>query len=77
MDDTKNAAQTCERVTVALIPKAAADLAVLKDRTGLSKTDLVNRGIALYEFIDARGREGKDVLIRDPGTGETQLVTFL
>jgi hypothetical protein len=63
-----------ERITVALIPKAAADLQHLQDRSGLSKTDIANRAISLYEFFDAQLREGKEVLIRDPETKETQLV---
>jgi hypothetical protein len=65
-----------ERITVALIPKAAADLQGLQEATGLSKTDLANRAISLYAFIDAQLRDGKEVLIRDPDTKETQLVHF-
>ena len=65
-----------ERITVALIPKAAADLQTLQDRTGLSKTDLANRAITLYEFIDAQMREGREVLIRDPARDETQRVVL-
>ncbi|HEV2452211.1 MAG TPA: hypothetical protein VGS62_09830 [Streptosporangiaceae bacterium] len=66
-----------DRITVSLIPKAAADLALLGDRTGLSKTDLANRAISLYEFIDAQLRAGNDLLVRDRKTGETQLIRFL
>jgi hypothetical protein len=66
-----------ERITVALIPKAAADLQSLQERSGLSKTDLVNRGISLYEFIDAQLREGKEVLIRDPAKNEIERVHLL
>jgi hypothetical protein len=66
-----------ERITVALIPKAAADLQHLQDSTSLSKTDLVNRAISLYEFIDQQMRSGRDLLIRDNGAGETQLVRLL
>jgi len=44
--------QPAERITVSLIPKAVADLQRLQDRTGLSKTNLVNRAIMLYEFVD-------------------------
>lgn len=66
-----------ERITVALIPKAAADLQRLQDRTSLSKTDLVNRAITLYEFIDEQMRAGRDLLIRDSKAGETQLVRLL
>jgi len=66
-----------DRITVALIPQSTADLQALQDRTSLSKTDLVNRAITLYEFIDAQLREGYDLIVRDKKTGETQLVRFL
>ena len=63
-----------ERITVALIPKAASDLQSLQERSGLSKTDLANRAISLYEFVDAQLRDGREVLIRDPATKEIQRV---
>ena len=66
-----------DRITVALIPQAADDLQHLQDRTGLSKTDLVNRAISLYEFINAQLREGRDLLIRDNETGETQVIRLM
>jgi hypothetical protein len=66
-----------DRITVALIPKAADELLRLQDRTRLSKTDVVNRAITLYEFIDARTSAGQEILIRDKETGETQAVVLL
>jgi hypothetical protein len=72
-----DARRAAERITVALIPKAAEDLQRLQDRTGFSKTDLTNRAITLYEFIDAQLREGRDLLIRDAKTGETQVIRLL
>ncbi len=66
-----------ERVTVALIPAAAGDLRRIQARTGLSTTDLVNRAITTYNFIDAQMRAGRDLIIRDNSTGECQLVRFL
>ena len=66
-----------ERITVALIPKAGKDLQSLQDRTGLSKTDIANRAITLYEFIDAQLREGREVLIRDSKSGTTSTVVIL
>lgn len=68
---------TIERITVALIPKAVEDLKSLQSRTSLSKTDITNRAISLYEFIDAQQRAGRDLLIRDSKTGETQTVLIL
>ncbi len=66
-----------DRITVALIPRAAEDLQQLQDGTGLSKTDLVNRAITLYEFIEAQLRAGRELLVRDPETKETQLIRLL
>jgi hypothetical protein len=74
---TERITQPTERITVALIPKAGEDLQRLQERTSLSKTDITNRAITLYEFIDAQMRAGRDILIRDSKTGETQLVRIL
>jgi hypothetical protein len=65
-----------ERITVALIPKVAAELQRLQDRTDLSKTDLVNRAITLYEYFDEQVRKGDDLLIRDGKTGELERIRF-
>jgi hypothetical protein len=66
-----------ERITVALIPKVVEDLQRLQKRTSLSKTDLANRAITLYEFIDSQVSTGREVLIRDPVTGEARSVLIL
>ena len=51
-----------ERITVALIPTAEIGLRRLQERTNLSKTDLANRAITSYEFLDAQmqARPGPD-----------------
>ncbi len=66
-----------ERITVALVRKAGEDLQTLQDRTGFSKTDIVNRAISLYEFIDGQVQAGMDLYIKDPKTGEIQHIRFL
>jgi hypothetical protein len=66
-----------DRITVALIPQASDDLQRLQDRTGLSKTDIANRAIILYEFIDSQLKAGRDLLVKDNETGESQLVKLL
>lgn len=63
-----------ERITVALIAKATEDLRRTQERTGLSKTDIVNRAISLYEFIDNCLSNDNDLIIRNNDTGETQLI---
>jgi hypothetical protein len=66
-----------ERITAGLIPKVRQDLQRLQSRTNLSKTDLVNRAITLYEFLDAQQRADHDVLLRNRKTGATLTVLFL
>jgi hypothetical protein len=65
-----------ERVTVTLVPKAAGDLQQAVERTGLSKTDVVNRAVSLYEYIDARLSRGAELLIRDPKSGQLEQIRF-
>jgi len=43
----------------------------------MSKTDITNRAITTYEFFEAQLKSGRDLIVRDPRTGETQLVRFL
>ena len=76
-EDTRRRPAVVDRVTVSLVAKAAGALAALRDRTGLSQTDITNRAITLYEFVDAQLRAGNDLLIRDPRTGDTHLVRLL
>ena len=66
-----------EAITVILIAKAGDDLRRLQARTNLSRTDLANRAITLYEFIDAQLRVGHDIIARDKETGEDRLVRLL
>jgi hypothetical protein len=66
-----------ERITVSLIPAVADDLRRLQERTNLTKTDIANRAITSYEFLDAQIQTGHDLIVRDRRTGETQLVRFL
>lgn len=42
----------------------------------MSKTDITNRAITSYEFLEASMQSGRELLVRDATTGETQLVRF-
>jgi hypothetical protein len=75
LDDAR--AQAVDRITVALVRKAGDDLQALQERTDLSKTDLVNRAISLYKFIEDQIEAGNELLIRDPETKNTQLIRLL
>ena len=66
-----------ERITVALIAKVAEELQRLQVATGLSKTDIVNRSISLYAFLQTQMDAENDIIVRDKTTGESQIVKFL
>jgi hypothetical protein len=51
-------------IPLALIAKAATDLAKACERSQLSPTDVVNRAISLYEFLDEERACGAAVLLR-------------
>lgn len=46
------------------------------ERTGLSKTDIINRAVSLFEFIDARLSRGAELLIRDGESGQVERINF-
>jgi hypothetical protein len=56
-----------DRITVALVAKAAADLQNTHERTQMSKTDIVNRAISLYEFFEAEMSTGAELIVRRDG----------
>jgi hypothetical protein len=58
---------TAGRITVALVDKAANDLQVTHERTHLSKTDIVNRALSLYEFVDSELSAGAELIVRRDG----------
>jgi hypothetical protein len=64
------------RITVALIAKAAEALETTVDRTKLSKTDVVNRAIQLYEFVDSELSNDAELMIRRPD-GSTHMIKLL
>ena len=68
-DSTKNSPPPggATRITVSLVPKAAADLRRAVGRTGLSQTDVANRAVSLYEFIDSELAGGAELIIRKDG----------
>jgi hypothetical protein len=59
-----------DRVTVALTPGAESGLRRLQERTNLSKTDLANRAITAYQFVDEQLRAGRHLFVRNNRTGE-------
>jgi hypothetical protein len=66
-----------EQIIVPLIDKASDDLRVLQQHTGLSKTDITNRAISIYAFLEGQIRAGHDVLVRNSETGELQMLRLI
>ncbi|MQY11467.1 hypothetical protein SRB5_15850 [Streptomyces sp. RB5] len=65
-----------ERYSVTLVPPAVAAVNKLTQSTGLSKTDVINRAVQLYAFVDEQLQNGSIVLIRHPD-GETERVVLV
>jgi hypothetical protein len=63
-----------ERITVTLIPQVHYELDQLHARTKLSRTDIANRAITLYDFFDKQVRAGRDLFAWDHETGATEWV---
>ena len=66
---------TKNNITVVLVPKAATELARMRNRTGLSETDILNRAISLYNMVDEARASGAELLLcrRDGSTYRVEL----
>ena len=64
------------RISIGLIAKAAWDLRCTQERSGLSVTDIVNRALTLYEFVDSCRAAGDQILVRRNGGHRLELVRF-
>jgi hypothetical protein len=64
-----------KRTSVILIPRAQLALDLTAERMGLSKTDVINRALQAYAFLEEEMTTGAKVLVR---RGEvTEEVHFL
>lgn len=66
-----------DRITVSLAPKVVDDLRKLQARTRLSKTEVVNRSISLYEFFESATARGDEVWVRHRDSGEQSRIQLL
>jgi len=65
-----------EEITVLLISKVAEELQRTQERTNLSRADIVNRAITLYDFLDEERESGTALLLRRRD-GSTHLVELI
>lgn len=73
-DEHAQPVPAAERITVALTRRSAEYLHQLREWSGLSKTDLVNRALSVYHFVAQQEREGRQLALYDPQKQEFQLV---
>jgi hypothetical protein len=64
------------RVTVNLIPKAWDAVSETAERLQLSRTDVINRALQAYAWLEEEGAAGAEVFVRSKG-GELERVKFL
>jgi hypothetical protein len=68
---------TLTKLTVNLTPKAAAALDNAASITGDSKTDTVNRALQFYEWLEMEKATGRQILCRDPSTGDVEVIKWM
>ena len=67
---------TLERLTINLIPKAAKALSRLVASNEDNKTNIINQALQMYDYLDEARRAGRQLLMRDPKTGETMEIVW-
>lgn len=63
-------------ISVVLIPRVADQLEWLQQRTGMSATDLTNRAITSYTFLEEQMQAGNELVVLNRRTGLTRPVRF-
>jgi predicted transcriptional regulator len=63
-------------VSVRLTPKSIRCLDALAQRNGMTKTDVINRALQIYDYIDAEQAEGRQILCRDEAKGEAYVLRW-
>ena len=68
---------SARRITVGLIPKSDLALNKLVELTGLNISDVVNRALQMYSFVEEETAIGVQFCTFDPDTRELERVKFL
>jgi hemerythrin-like domain-containing protein len=66
-----------ERITIGLISPTSKQLEALRESTGMSKTDIVNRAISLYKFIQDHLDKEDELLLKRNGSDTLELIRLL
>jgi hypothetical protein len=63
-----------ERVTFNLTPRTQAALERVTDTTGDSKTDILNRAVQIYDYLEEAWRHGGHVYVQRDPDGQLELL---
>jgi hypothetical protein len=74
MTDRTTTNQQLERVTVNLVPRAARALEQVTTLTGYTKTDVINRALQLYAYIEQVVHDQGAVFVQGAGDAKPQQI---
>jgi predicted transcriptional regulator len=60
------------KLTVQMSDEMNDVLGELADSRGLAKTQVLRRAVALMKYLDDASNDGRELLLRNPETGEEQ-----
>ncbi len=64
------------KISMNMSDEALAALRVLAERYNVTMTEAARRAITVMKLLDDSQRDGRDVLLRDPQTQETDRLIF-
>ena len=64
------------RLTVNLTQRSVNALNRLAERTGYSRTDIINRALQVYDYVDDILDRGGELLIYEPDEDEPRSIKF-
>ncbi len=66
-----------ERVTAGLTAKGSNALREIATLEQVNKTDAINRALRVYAHLLSKIEQGNEIVVRNPGTGVSEVIQFL
>lgn len=74
---SSTASPVAERVNVALTARSCIALELVKAITSDTKTDIINRALQVYAYLESEISDGNEICIRSKDSGELQRLKFI
>lgn len=74
---SSTAPSAAERVNVALTARTCIALELVKAITSDTKTDIINRALQTYAYLESEVSDGNEICIRNKESGELQRLKFI